>query len=253
MFLFLTALRLSAFELNSVIAPVLRDLPEPELRAGLPGPPMAVSSASEKAQAHVRAGVAMLHSAWDFEAYRHFAAAAQEDPECLLAYWGIVMSLSGSANEFRAELPAALDRMLDLLEAEKGTKLEQGYAYAVAKLKAEGPLAAAKVYEVLAEDFPNERLARLWAAFLKRDGYDEVGKPRLNQEKAVAEIRDLLLKHPEDHPLTAFWLLNQAEMPFSYEALSTEGLPLARRLARLHPDFPPYLHLAGHYEWRCGN
>ena len=37
------------------------------------------------------------------------------------------------------------------------------------------------------------------------------------------------------------------------EAPDLKGdLELARKLCRLAPDYPPYFHLLGHYEFRCG-
>ncbi len=244
---------LCAFDLDSVVNPVVRDLPEPALRADISGPALAISSKSEKAAAHVKSGIAMLNSAWDFEAYRHFSAAAKEDPDCLMAYWGIVMSLAGSGNEFKTEMPAALDRMLDLVEAGQGSELERGFAYAAAKLNTEGGRAASLIFKGLAEDYPGGHLAEMWAAFFQRDGFDELGKPRLAQEKAVSELRELVVRYPGDDSLVAFWLVARAEMPDVKGQLGREALPMARKLARQHPDFPPYQHLLGHYEYRNGN
>lgn len=244
---------LSAFELDSVVNPVVRVLPMPDLRPEIKGPQMAVSTQSEKASAHVKAGIVMLHSAWDFEAYRHFVAAAKEDPDCVMAYWGIVMSLAGSGNEFKEEMPAAMDRMLDLVEAGKGSELERGYAYAAAKLKTEGGRSAGAIFEGLSEKYPNDHLSKMWAAFFQRDGFDDVGNPRSGQLAAVEELRGLISKYPDDQSLIAFCLVAQAEMPDTEGKIAAEALPLARKIARLHPDFPPYQHLLGHYEFRSGN
>ena len=81
---------------------------------------MAVSAATEEAQAHVNQGLNHLHGGWEFEASRHFAAAMREDPECLLAHWGMVMSLLNPSPETGAARNAATDRLLDLDRPGKG-------------------------------------------------------------------------------------------------------------------------------------
>lgn len=244
---------LGAFEVDSVVNPVVRKLSAPDLYQEIKGPQMAISTKSGKASAHVKTGMVMLNSAWDFEAYRHFTAAAKEDPDCLMAYWGIVMSLAGSGNEFRAVMPAAIDRMLDLVEAGHGSDLERGYAYAAAKLKTEGGHSAGRIFETLSEKYPNDHLSKMWAAFFQRDGFDEIGNPRPGQVSAIKELRAMISQYPEDESLITFWLVAQAEMPDNGGKIAAEALPLARKLARLHPDFPPYQHLLGHYEFRSGN
>src|SRR5262249_23713145 len=44
------------------------------------------------AQAFVDQGVAQLHSFYYFESERSFRQAAQVDPDCAIAYWGMAMS-----------------------------------------------------------------------------------------------------------------------------------------------------------------
>ena len=121
------------FEVESVVHPVVAKLAPPKLVGGLSDTAFAVSTISPKASKHVQLGMAYLNAPWDFEAYRHFCAAAQADPGCLMAYWGITMSLAGRNHEFYRQRKAAIERMVILLEANKGVPLEQGYAYAAAQ------------------------------------------------------------------------------------------------------------------------
>ena len=73
---------------------------------------MAVSTTSEEAQAHVNQGSTTSTGGWEFEASRHFAAAMREDPECLLAHWGMVMALLNPSPETGPARNAATDRLL---------------------------------------------------------------------------------------------------------------------------------------------
>ena len=57
-----------------------------------------------------------LHGGWEFEASRHFAAAMREDPECLLAHWGMIMALLNPSPETNDARIAATDRLYGLIE-----------------------------------------------------------------------------------------------------------------------------------------
>ena len=112
----------------------------PDVEAAIPGPVkalgkpslmefpggilMAVSAATQEAQDHCNQGLNHLHGGWEFEASRHFAAAMRVDPECLLAHWGMVMSLLNPSPETGPARNAATDRLLYLVDQGKGTELE---------------------------------------------------------------------------------------------------------------------------------
>ncbi|MGB0643253.1 MAG: hypothetical protein ACPGQF_00835, partial [Akkermansiaceae bacterium] len=100
------------FKVEDVIHPVVIKLGKPKVIVALGEGHMAISSSSEIAASHVAQGLGRMNASWDFEAYRHFCEAARVDPECLMAYWGIAMSLAGSQHEFFSERRAAVDRML---------------------------------------------------------------------------------------------------------------------------------------------
>jgi tetratricopeptide (TPR) repeat protein len=209
---------------------------------------MAVSAATETAQAHVLQGLNHLHGGWEFEASRHFAAAMREDPECLLAHWGMVMSLLNPSPETGEARNAATDRMLDLVNRGKGTELERGYAYGLIKYIEEGPAGAASAFRKVADRFPNELQAGVFAALFSRGGYDPAGDATPDQVTAEKNLEALIAKYP-DNPVPINALLTiRAEGPDL-----SGSLDLARKLCQLEPDYPPAFHLLGHYEWRCGN
>lgn len=232
---------------NAIPGPV-SNLEEPENR-NFPGSlKLAISATTEKAQAHTLQGLNYLHGGWEFEASRHFAAAMREDPECLLAHWGMVMCLISPSPETDDARIAAADRFLALIDAGNGSELERGYAFGLVKYLQEGPAAAANAFKKVAEKFPNDLQASIFAALFGRTGYSELGDATPDQMEAENLLASLVEKHPDNPvPLHAL-LLIRAEAPDL-----TESLPLARKLTQLSPDFPPYFHLLGHYEWRSGN
>lgn len=209
---------------------------------------MAVSAATDGAQAHVLQGLNHLHAGWEFEAGRHFAAAMREDPECLLAHWGMLMTLLDPTPESLPARNAAAVRLLELIEQGKGSELERGYAYGLIKYIDEGVAAAANAFRKVAARFPNDLQAAVFAALFSRGGYDDMGDATPDQERAEKELLALIEKHPQSPiPLNAL-LFIRAEGPNP-----TASLELAGKLDGMVPDYPPFVHLTGHFEWRSGH
>jgi len=247
-------LQAEEFQVSKVIHPVVEKLGPPEFY--LDEPEMfAISTSSEEASRHVKQGVALFNAPWDFEAYRHFCAAAQNDPDCLMAYWGIVMSLSGNVSEFITQRTAAAERLLDLLEAKPavGVEIEQAYGLAAVRLISSGAGDAAETFLKASERFPADRQSKLLGNFLMRDGYEPNGKPRIRQQTVNQEIRKLIEANGDRNELLSFWIMSLSEAPAGAVDLKKDALPVARKLARLKPDFPPFQLMASHVEARCGN
>ncbi len=207
----------------------------------------AVSAATRKAQIHTLQGLNHLHGGWEFEAMRHFAIAMEEDPRCLMAHWGMVMSMLSPSPETDACRLATTERMLELINDGEGTDLERGYAYGLIKYIEEGPAGAAEAFRKVAKRFPNEQQAEIFAALFGRTGYDELGSATPDQEKAEERLLKVIKSAPDDpRPLNAL-LQIRAEAPDLRPSLH-----LARKLCDLAPNYPPYFYVLGHYEWRSG-
>lgn len=247
------------FKVEDVIHPVVLKLGKPKVIAALGEGHMAISSSSEIAASHVVQGLGRMNASWDFEAYRHFCEAVKADPDCLMAYWGIAMSLAGSQHEFFSERKVAVDRMLDLLESEIAAKkirwsdLEKRYAQAAGYLLTSGVRSAGLAFNSLSEKYPGDIQARLFSLFLQRDGFDSGGKPLVGQKKANEGIKKMLEQYPEHLSVMAFWVSSQAETPWNVLMLREEVLPVARKLVKLLPEYPPYHLMLAHVEARCGN
>lgn len=241
------------FQVADVIHPVLADLGDPAIDPDFGKNQLAISSSSTEASAHVAQGIGRLNASWDFEAYRHFCAAAKKDPDCMMAYWGIAMSLAGSEHEFYDQREVAVDRMLDLLEAGQGVEIERGYVEAAGRLLTGGVKDAGLTFQAISKKFPADIQSKLLSLYLLRDGFDSFGDARPGQVKARKGLQELVEKHPENLSVISFWVSSQAEAPLDADMLRDEVLPYARKLVRLEPDYPPFSLMLAHVEARCGN
>lgn len=142
------------------------DSPRAQLFDGMGAHSRTISTGSKEAQAFFDQGLAWMYAFNHDEAIRSFARAAEIDPTCAMAWWGIalcegpnyndpVMTAERSAAAWaalqqaqaRLEHTTPLER--DLIEAlahrysrpwpEDRTALEQAYAHAMAKVWAEHP------------------------------------------------------------------------------------------------------------------
>lgn len=235
-------------EVSEVISVQVAKLPAPSEPKVSGSIKMAISAANDEAQKSVRSGMLCLHAGWDFEAYRHFCAALKSDPQCLMAHWGVGMSLLHGNHQLREQQDAALTRMLALVDAGVGTELEKRYVFALIKLMRDGAQEAGNALAAASKEFPDDPQVAMLHALFSRGGFDEFGEATPDQERAESILRELIKKNPEEDYLKYALLGIRAEA----EELK-DDLPMARQICGNHSQFAPYFHLLGHYEWRCGN
>jgi tetratricopeptide (TPR) repeat protein len=233
---------------EAMIPAAVKALPEPVLKDFQGGLKMAVTTSSDEAQAHVLAGLNQLHGGWEFEASRHFAAALRLDPDCLLAHWGMAISLLAPGPETGSQRDASMDRLLVLVNSGAGNELERGYVYGLIQYYKEGPAAATDAYRKLSEKFPNDLQATMFTALFGRGGYNDLDLATPEQERSEKLLEALMLRYPDSTLLINALLTIRAEAP-DLKA----SLPMAKKLCQLAPDYPPYFQLLGHYEWRTGH
>ena len=241
------------FTLDSVISPSVAGLKPPAWYPEIVSFDPAVSANSKEVQKHVSQGMALLHAGWDFEAYRHFVEAVKKDEECLMAYWGIVLSLGNPNSEVNEHRLAAIERMIELVLLGKGTTSEQGQAEALAFVFSDQPKRAPEVFAAVSEKFPNNLQLKLMASFVKRDGYDDLLGPGPGQLEALEEVEEILKNNTDSQMALSFWVALQAEHPDATGKLRKVVLPRVRRLASYSPNLPTYCELLGHFEKRAGN
>jgi tetratricopeptide (TPR) repeat protein len=235
-------------DVKEVILPKVAQAKPVQLGAVPAGITMAISASDEIAQKHVLQGLNLIHGGWDFQAYRHFVAALQLDPDCLMAHFGVIFSLLDTESEFLKVRIAAAERALALVQAGAGTEIERGYIFATMRLLDDGPGAAADAFAQVSQKYPQDMQLQLFETYFRRSGFDEYGSPKPEQEVAQEKVRALMKKHPDSPLLMHAWLMMRTE-----NLKMDQDLPMARKLCQMVPDYGPYLHLLGHYEWRCGN
>ena len=235
-------------DVEAMIPAAVKALPEPGLKNFQGGLIMAITTSSDAAQAHVIAGLNQLHGGWEFEASRHFAVALRLDPQCLLAHWGMAISLLAPSPETGKQRDAALDRLLGLVTQGTSNELEKGYVYGLVQYYKEGPAAATDAYRKLSEKFPNDIQATMFTALFGRGGYNDLDAPTPEQERSEKLLENLMVRYPDSTLLMNALLTIRAEAPDL-----TGSLPMAKKLCQIAPDYPPYFQLLGHYEWRSGH
>lgn len=254
------------FDHHSVIAPPILAMPKPAMWEGdgrnIGELNIPISTSDEQVQKHVRQGFTLLHAQWDLEAYRHFAAALERDPDCLMAYCGIVMSLLNPNNEWKEYRARAINRMVTLAEYKQGKGKdatyafpgnERDYAIAIGSLVVNGLEAGAASFNKLAEKYPNDLQLSLLAPFFNRGSYDVFGSSDDKQERAVNKIKEILDKNPENLLVTNFYIMMQIEAPSNAVDQKRAVLPYARKLLdQGGKDFPGWQMMLGYAAWRSG-
>lgn len=235
-------------DVKKMLLPHVKPASAEYLLAEPTGIKIAVSAKTPAAQEHVVRGLNLIHGGWDYRAYQHFIAALEIDPDCLMAHFGVVFSLLDGDSEYNEPRTVAIERAMALIKAGAGTPLERGYLFGLMQLLEEGPQAAAAAFEKVAQSFPNDAQLPLFAVYFRRSGFDEQGRPLPDQEVAQDKLAALMKKSPNSPMLMHAWLMIRAE-----NRDVTGDLPMARKLCEMVPDYPPYRHLLGHYEWRSGN
>ncbi|MBL8203464.1 MAG: hypothetical protein JNM09_04485 [Blastocatellia bacterium] len=207
---------------------------------------MTVTTKSTEAQAFFNQGLALMHSFWFYEADRSFERAAQLDPDCAMAQWGIAMS---DVNEERRN--AAIKRAKEL--APKVTEREQLYIAAVearyagekSTVQNNGFLGASDSYQKAMRklvSFYNDDLeAKLFLALASMSGYERDGTPRPGTIEAIALLQVVLSKSP-NHLAAHHYMIHATEAG----KRAIDGVPSADVYGSLAPKVGHAVHMPGH-------
>ncbi len=207
-----------------------------------------VIAENETAQIHTLQGLNHLHGGWDYEASRHFATAMKADPRCLIAHWGMAMSLLATSPETDAYQIATAKRLLQLVNENEGSELDRSLAYAFFKLIEDGPDGAEIALRKISNKYPRDIQVQILTALFSRGGYDSEGNITPAQAEAETRLKTLVERLPNHSVPLHAWLLVQSEAPNA-----SPPIELAKKLCELVPNYPPYLQILGHYQWRSGD
>ena len=214
-------------------------------------------SCTPEAQADFNQGMARLHSFWFAPAIEAFNTAAERDPSCAMAHWGVAMSLLGIPWS-----PAPPQAVVDGWTAvEKAaaigaqTPREQAYINAITAFYKDADtvdrptraLAYEQAMAQLAQDHADDPEAQIFYALALNITALPTDKSYANQLKA-AEILEAIFVAQPNHPGVTHYLIHS----YDYPTLAAQGLDAALRYAEIAPASPHALHMPSHTFTRLG-
>jgi tetratricopeptide (TPR) repeat protein len=203
-------------------------------------------------------GVALLHSFWYEEAEKEFTQIAVDDPNCVMAHWGLAMSLWHQLWNNPDE--KVIQRGLDEVHQAKTTDgpttpREKAYIAAIAAFYGNSKKlnhdARAQAYsdamKKVYESYPDDHEAAVFYALSLLASGPHEDSTFANRKQAAAILEKLFAIEP-DHPGVAHYLIHAYDKP----QLAQLGLPAARRYAQVAPAAPHALHMPSHIFARVG-
>ncbi len=215
------------------------------------------TSCQAEAQAPFETGLALLHHMMYEQAAGHFATAAEADPTCAMAHWGLAMTqlhpLWAPPTEQEFDRGRAAVEQAKTLEAP--TERERQYIEAIVAYytTAEesdhraGVRAWEAAQKALHEAFPEDVDAAAFYALSHLATAPPDDDTFAHQRRAGALLEDLLDEAPA-HPGLFHYLIHAYDNP----ALAEKALDVARGYDKLAPDVPHALHMPSHIFVRLG-
>lgn len=232
--------------LDRFYAPWMKTLERPPLRKKLGDAELKITTKSDKAQEYFNQGLNCLHGFWEFEAYRYFLAAIEEDPDCAMAYWGVCMSLPSNNSEAGAVRKKALKKAQEL--AASVSKHEQLYIQSASELIYSGAKISRSTLEEIVKKHPDDMNALGLLAYWTKDGHDPKGQAKRGTLKAIKLLEDGLKLHPENLALIHYYVHTVETGPNFRKAE-----PYLKTLAENGASISHLLHMPGHIYFLNGD
>ena len=207
---------------------------------------LALATENAEAREHMQSGMLDLLLGWDESARIHFARALDCDDMCSLAYVGLLMTEPEPVSR-ELRLAALSDRINDL----PATPAEGFYLATFLKLLMNDHHGAAEDFCSRAQQFRADTLSACWGILLlhcEDIGYDEDGRVRPLQQRALSLAEELYRVHPQD-PIVCFV---RAFVEQAAPSVSKQALEAAEKCAAALPSHPIPSHLFGHRLYRNG-
>lgn len=215
------------------------------------------TSCNAAAQPEMDRGVTLIHSFWYAEAEKSFRRAADADPQCGMAWWGVAMSNLHPlwAPPTPDELKTGHQVATKAKQVGGKTPRERGYIDAISafygdadKLDHRTRMAA---YEKAMAGVDSSNPDDLEAAIFHALALLAVASPNDKTyavQKQAAQILNRVLPQVPEHPGVTHYLIHS----FDYPDLAELALPAARVYAKLAPGSPHALHMPSHIFTRLG-
>ncbi|NWF74467.1 MAG: hypothetical protein HXY51_15700 [Nitrospirae bacterium] len=222
-----------------------------------------ITTTSELAQQYFDQGLRLVYAFNHEEAIRSFEAAARQDPQAAMAYWGIALALGPNINSAMEKKDE--QRAIQMVQkarrlATNGIPREQAYIEALAAryvgrkgVKRKGlDEAYAKAMRLVMQRFPEDTdAATLFAEALMNlrpwDLWKPDGRPQPGTEEIMTTLESVLEQNP-DHPGACHYYLHAVEASRQPE----RALPCAERLPGLMPGAGHLVHMPAHIYMKVG-
>ena len=245
-------------------APQLRCEVEP-LRNDLGNYTRKITTKNPKAQRYFNQGLAYLHGFNHASAIRSFQEAANADPNCAMAHWGIALAAGPHINYPLVPPPMAelawKELTLAQQHADKSSPVERDLIEALSKRYANPQPedrtaldhAYADAMREVWKKYPKDQDVGAFFAESMMDlspwnQWTHEGQPNPGTEEIVATL-DAVLKLNSNHPFANHLYIHAVEAsPHPEKALSA-----ANRLRTLQPGLAHNVHMPSHIDIRTGN
>ena len=204
-----------------------------------------ITTKSSEAQKYFNQGLSLLHSFWDFEAFRAFRRASELDCLAAMPYLGVYLSFRRQS-QFSELRKKFLKRAREL--SFKSSAREKKYIEAFSAFeRGEVDNFVAMMEQLISSD-PLDLEAQVWLARLSMNGYDHHSQARGKQLFAERILLRVLKTNPNNLAAHHYWI-------HSVELSSTpeRGLKSALRIARLAPASGHIQHMPGHIFFLLGD
>ena len=223
-----------------------------------------ITTGSPKAARYFNQGLAFYHGFNHGEAIRSFQAAAQLDPKCAMAHWGIALACGPHINFPMVPPPAAELAWNELQLAQENAKnaspVEQAliealsHRYADPQPEDRAPLdqAYAGAMREVWKQFPTDPdvgvlFAEAMMDLRPWDQWTSEGQPNPGTEEILATL-DAVLKLHSKHPFANHLYIHAVEASPHPERASAA----ADRMRTLQPGLAHNVHMPSHIDIRCG-
>lgn len=218
-------------------------------------------SCTPAAQTQFDKALAMLHSFWYDEAEKAFQQVISTDPDCVMGYWGIAMSLYQqlwATTPTVEEVQRARNALAQVQPAMIKTAREKAYLDAITIIYPPADshdnnsystrkLAYEQAMQRIAEQFPDDSEATLFYALTLISNVSLDDKTFARQKQALQLLQRILKEEPH-HPGIAHYIIHSSDYP----ELAALGLDAARAYTHIAPTVPHALHMSSHIFVRLG-
>lgn len=211
------------------------------LMAGMGQVRFPVTTPNPEAQAFVEQGVSQLHSFYYLEAERSFRTAAELDPDCALAYWGMAMANTNNEKRAKGFLKVAREKVgkreLTRRETLYIEALEGRYRdKADAKARRQAWLVG---LEAVVQEAPDDLEARTWLCMVT---WENSGKDDgIGSRQAIDLVLESAIATAPLHPGAHHYTIHLWDSVKQEQALAS-----AARYAEAAPGIAHAWHMPGH-------